>query len=278
MFGYIRPLECELKVRNLALYRAYYCGLCKTIGRRYGQGARAVLNYDCTFLAILLSAFSKAPQCETGGCFAKPYRAKRPIAPPQAALDYAADANVLLAYHQQADDWNDERKATALASKLLLEPAMRTAKKERPELAETIVRQIGRLSEVEREKTACTDVPADAFGTLMRGIVHQAPEVPQQERAPLEWMFYNLGRWIYLIDAWEDRAKDEKRGGFNPFLLAGMSREEAAFLLHVSLTEAEKGYDLLSIVSHKDLLDNIMRLGCRHRTREAMKEKQHESV
>lgn len=112
----------------------------------------------------------------------------------------------------------------------------------------------------------------------MRGIVHQAPEVPQQERAPLEWMFYNLGRWIYLIDAWEDRAKDEKRGGFNPFLLAGMSREEAAFLLHVSLTEAEKGYDLLSIVSHKDLLDNIMRLGCRHRTREAMKEKQHESV
>ena len=26
MFGYIRPLECELKVRDQALYRAYYCG------------------------------------------------------------------------------------------------------------------------------------------------------------------------------------------------------------------------------------------------------------
>ena len=44
MFGYIRPLECELKVRDQALYRAYYCGLCKTIGRRYGQVARVALN------------------------------------------------------------------------------------------------------------------------------------------------------------------------------------------------------------------------------------------
>ena len=278
MFGYIRPLECELKVRDQALYRAYYCGLCKTIGRRYGQVARVALNYDYTFLALLLSAFSEAPQCVSGGCLVKPCRARRPIAPAQPALDYAADVNVLLAYYQQADDWKDERRPPAFCGKLLLEPALRRAESIEPGLAEAVASHIAKLSEIERAHTVGTDIPSDAFGSLMRDIIRFAPGVSEKNRAPAEWMFYNLGRWIYLIDAWEDRASDQKRGSYNPFSVSQTSRSDASFLLYVSLTEAEKGFDLLELVSHSALLDNIVHLGCRGRTRLAMKEKLHESV
>ena len=55
MFGYIRPLEGELKVREQREYRGYYCGLCKSIGARYGQIERLSLSYDCAFLAALLA-------------------------------------------------------------------------------------------------------------------------------------------------------------------------------------------------------------------------------
>ena len=50
MFGYIVPLKQELRMRELAQYNAYYCGLCASIGARFGQTARLTLNYDSTFL------------------------------------------------------------------------------------------------------------------------------------------------------------------------------------------------------------------------------------
>ena len=54
MFGYVRPNRDELKVRELRDYEALYCGLCHALGRRHGFFARFFLNYDFTFLAMLL--------------------------------------------------------------------------------------------------------------------------------------------------------------------------------------------------------------------------------
>ncbi|MDD3920551.1 MAG: DUF5685 family protein, partial [Eubacteriales bacterium] len=96
MFGYVTPFKCELKVRELSLYEAWYCGLCRTIAARYGQVPRLTLDYDCTFLALLLAGITQeqAP-CVRGGCFYKPLKGKRMIASPSPALDYAADINIL---------------------------------------------------------------------------------------------------------------------------------------------------------------------------------------
>ena len=56
MFGYVGPLTCELRIKDKTLYDAYYCGLCREIGKSFGQPPRATLSYDCTFLACLLQA------------------------------------------------------------------------------------------------------------------------------------------------------------------------------------------------------------------------------
>ena len=55
MFGYVRPSVQDLPEGELDRFRAMYCGLCHTLSRRYGQAARFILNYDFTYLAILLS-------------------------------------------------------------------------------------------------------------------------------------------------------------------------------------------------------------------------------
>jgi len=92
MFGYVMPHKCELRVRELSLYEAWYCGLCKTIHRRYGQLPRMALDYDCTFLALLLHAVSPdGGECRNERCLYKPFRQKKLMAQQSPALDYAAD-------------------------------------------------------------------------------------------------------------------------------------------------------------------------------------------
>ncbi|MEZ4510100.1 MAG: DUF5685 family protein [Eubacteriales bacterium] len=264
MFGYIRPLECELKVREQAEYRGIYCGLCKSIGRRYGQIERLTLSYDCAFLALVLFTLTGPAAFSPGNCGPRVYRGKRPIADAAPELDYAADVNVLLAWYQSGDDAADDKSAKAAAARLALTRAYRKAAARHPALNEEIRANMDRLRRVEEERIASTDEPSDAFGKLLAAVILQAPTLPTGERQAAEWMFYNLGKWIYLIDAWDDRENDEKRDGYNPFLLAAMPSERAAFLLNITRSEAEKGYDLLTKNAPSGLLDNIMRLGLWH--------------
>ncbi len=264
MFGYIRPLECELKVREQAEYRGAYCGLCKSIGRRYGQVERLTLSYDCAFLALLLAALTDGLQYTPGNCGPRVYRGKRPIADASPVLDYAADINVLLAWFNAADDAADEKSAKAIAARLSLLRAYRKAAKLHPTLTETIRAEMKRLGDVEAQKIASTDEPSDAFGRLLAAVILHAPMLPQDEKTAAEWMFYNLGKWIYLIDAWDDKENDKKSGSYNPFVLSEMTAEKAEFILNITRGEAEKAYDLLSLKTPSGLLDNIMRLGLAH--------------
>lgn len=56
MFGYVTVCEPELKVKDLKKYRAYYCGLCRTLKEDYGFMGQMTLTYDMTFAVILLSS------------------------------------------------------------------------------------------------------------------------------------------------------------------------------------------------------------------------------
>ncbi len=47
MFGYIGTIESELKVREAASYKSWYCGLCKCMKRHYGPFSPLFLQYDC---------------------------------------------------------------------------------------------------------------------------------------------------------------------------------------------------------------------------------------
>ena len=56
MFGYVTVYKDELKIKDYNRYRAYYCGVCRSLKNSYGMAGQMTLTYDMTFLAILLSA------------------------------------------------------------------------------------------------------------------------------------------------------------------------------------------------------------------------------
>lgn len=277
MFGYISPLKCELRVRELALYNAYYCGLCRSIQSRFGEVPRLTLSYDCAFLALLTAGILGAEPCEERRCGYKPLKGKMPVAPDSEAVRFAADVNVLLAYHKCSDDWKDERKPSALIGRTALNAAAEKAGAVRPEAEAAVINGLQELSALEKSGCAELDQPADAFARLMQGVFSAAP-VDKTSGTILRQFGWHLGRWLYLIDAWDDREKDRKNGCYNPFLASGAGEERASFLMNLSLNEAEKAYDLLNLKSNRGVLDNIVHLGCAHKTEQLLKGEKNESL
>ena len=108
MFGYIYINEQEMKLKDLRIYRGFYCGLCDELKRRYGREGQLLLNYDLTFLAVLLSGLYEphTVRSETR-CLVHP--AVRHLKMENEAVSYAADMCVLLSWHKMMDDWRDEK-------------------------------------------------------------------------------------------------------------------------------------------------------------------------
>ena len=105
MFGYVRPAADRLTQEQTDLFRSAYCGLCRTLGRRYGLPARMILNYDLAFLAILLAGGSGF-SCARHRCPVHPIRGC-PCGEENPALDAAADLSVILTWWQLRDGVTD---------------------------------------------------------------------------------------------------------------------------------------------------------------------------
>ncbi len=199
-------------------FQRAYCGLCHTLGRQYGIAARFILNYDFTFLSILLSE-PEEPPTDRARCLASPVkrRAFQPVGP---ALELAADESVILAYWQLQDGIADHEKLLKLKYRSLssvLEPAYRKAARRRPTFARQTREQLEMLSQLEATRCDSMDRAADAFAVLLAAAAGEV-EDPVRRRV-LSQMLYHLGRWVYLIDAADDLKKDAASGNYNPVAL-----------------------------------------------------------
>ena len=126
MFGYVRPVREELKCKDFDLYRATYCGLCRELRRKYGLLAPMFLNFDFTFLALLLwPAEQRFVPCR-GRCHANPL-ARKEMCPADPALEAAADESIILTYWKLRDSARDDGPFSGLTARglaLLLAPSI----------------------------------------------------------------------------------------------------------------------------------------------------------
>jgi len=282
MFGYVNPDKPELKMREYEVYRACYCAVCKAIGRKSGQLPRLVLSYDLSFPALLLDALNPEPnRILRERCIAHPMR-RHAIIAPNPVIDYAADMNVLLAYYNLKDKWTDEHDVGAGTASLLIGMAARRSASRWPLQADGISKQLACLQSLEKSGCDSADEVAEPFARVME-ILFACPLVKDEAtRKGLSWLGYNLGRWIYLLDALDDLEHDVKEGSYNPLLLQygykGGSvpafresiRERMAFSLLYPLSEADKALKVLAIGKNAEILDNVIEAGLIRRTDEVL--------
>lgn len=215
MFGYVVPPLGLLPREERERFRRMYCGLCRTLGQRCGQESRLILNYDFTFLAILLSGGTE-PETERHRCPASPVH-RRECCAASPALELAADESVILARWQAKDGVADHGALGGLkyrAASAGLHRAYRRAAEARPDFDQTVREQLALLAELERERCPSLDRPADAFARILAAAAEGI--APDSRRRVLGQMLYHLGRWVYLIDAADDLKEDFASGGYNP--------------------------------------------------------------
>lgn len=271
MFGYIRVERNELRLREYEYYRATYCGLCRSMGKCTGQCSRLTISYDMAFLVSVRLLLEDTPvEMKRRTCAVHPFK-KRAMMEQNDALRYAANASAILSYEKCRDDIRDERggkRAKARMRALMLRRAYKRASSELPALADTVRSHLARLSEEERKRAPSVNAVASVFGELLGDVFAHGlaeHEVPLAKR-----IGYEVGRFIYVLDALDDLAEDEKRDRFNPLLLVygGLMSEEdktsVRSALVAGLCDLERAFDLLpkrDDPTGREILNNILYLG-----------------
>ncbi|MEG1884516.1 MAG: DUF5685 family protein, partial [Clostridia bacterium] len=120
MFGFVIAYSETLTPEEQARYRGAYCGLCRVLGQRHGPMGRLILNYDMTFLSILLSSMYEEGEEDSGGLRCPAHPMHRRNYWNSQAMEYTADLSIALSYYHFLDDWEDDHSHRAYCAAKLL--------------------------------------------------------------------------------------------------------------------------------------------------------------
>lgn len=260
MFGYVVVNKPELKFREFDKYRTYYCGLCNSLQNICGAKGQLSLSYDMTFLAMLLDCLyePKAEEIEKR-CIVHPMKKQK--LRKNEMIEYVAKMNLLLTWYKCKDDYKDEKKIDrAFYAKLLTAQVDEiTSDYERQNLV--IKANMERLSELERANTTDIDLLSGCFGDLLGEIF--AVKQDEWENCLRKIGFF-MGRYIYILDAYDDLEHDRKKECFNPFLEKEKDEdfdEWVKQLLTLAAVEIAREFEKLPILQDVEILRNIIYAG-----------------
>lgn len=263
MFGYIKPVKPELKVRELEFYRGIYCGLCRSMGIHTGCASRFTLSYDFAFLAAVRMVLCDVkPKFSLRRCMAHPLR-KKAMCDDNEALAYCASAAAVLTECKIRDDISDEKGLGRAAARIAHIFALRMRKKAGDDApAEVVDDCLRRLSQLEKDKCESIDEPANIFGELLAEIVAYGLDGAEQRIA--REIGRSVGRYIYVLDAADDLEDDKKSDSYNPLRYAPVSSENLSVAVRLELSKLEGAVNLLDFSGKRDLegiIKNIIYLG-----------------
>lgn len=253
MFGYLVAYENALTDEQKRAYRAFYCGLCRSLRLRHGVGGRCTLSFDMTFLSVFLWHVYGGADSGTERCFLHPVHPH----PYQCGelTDYAADMNILLSYYHFLDDWHDDKNVAAFLFAKGFSGAVADIEKKYPRQCTVLRDCLAQISEYERRNEMNPDLPATCFGRAMGELF-----------APYEDLYYDrlyrfgsaLGTFIYIMDACMDLRTDLKRGRYNPLY---MYTSDFKAVLDMLLAECVSAYREFAPGQYGDLIENVLYLG-----------------
>lgn len=260
MFGYVTANKPELKMREFYKYKAYYCGLCRVLGKKYGFLGKLTLTYDMTFLVMLLtSLYETGTAEEEHRCVVHPLQKHKMLI--NEITEYAADMNIVLTYFHLMDDWKDEKSKLGYAGMKAFQRTYRKIAAKYPEKCQHIQECLAVLSECEKRNEQSIDEISRPFGKLMGELFLYRKD--QWEEILREMGFY-LGKFIYIMDAYDDIEKDKKENNYNVFL---SHCEEEGFdawceqAMTSVMAECTSRFERLPCLLDTEILRNILYAG-----------------
>ena len=261
MFGYVRINKMDLTFREYENYKGYYCGLCKYLKENHGEISRIGLNYDITFLIVILSAIYK-PKTNIFEevCLVSPFKRKKKLI--NDITEYAASMNILLTYYKLEDNLLDDKGVKDILAYNLYKSKLKMAHKKYPHKSQIIKEQMKLLNQLEKNKEYNIDKVSNTFGELMGEIFAYKKDKYEDD---LRRIGFNIGKYIYILDAYEDLNEDYKKGRYNPFMEYINKREELKIrvdrLISISLGLLASSIDRLNLQVNRGIIENIVYSG-----------------
>jgi hypothetical protein len=260
MFGYLNVNQPEMKIKEYNKYHSYYCGLCNDLQNSFGLTGKLTLTYDMTFLAILLSSlYEPTTSKEMIRCPLHPVH-KQPCRT-NWCTEYVADMNFIASCYQLQDDYLDEHKVRGYAGSLLYRRRFHKLKQKYPKKIQSINHSLHLLRACEQSNESNIDKVLGYSGEMIAELF-----VPKEDiwASTLRETGFYLGKFIYLMDAFEDLDKDEENGCYNPLLPI---RKEEDFALRCesylvsTISQCTKSFERLPLVEDIEILRNILYSG-----------------
>ena len=276
MFGYIQPDSPYLFKKDETLYKALYCGLCKSIGAGCGQRARTALTYDMAFMSALVHNIKREDVSIKRQRCALHIIKRRPVAQTDDTTVLLGCINTALAYYKLCDDKADGDKKGVLRH--LYKKGLKRAVKKHAPAVEIIREQMARQTELENEGCSVIDMACEPTAVMMQSrSVYALGEYSTPET---EGLFYDLGKWVYLADAFDDYDKDVKKGAYNVLYKAfgDKSKEEAVcankeeidFIFDSLFADMRQRLSKIQFTFNHDLTDNIILRGIPIKTKQIL--------
>mgnify|MGYP004520153543 FL=1 len=262
MFGYVIPNQAALSPEAQARYRTAYCGLCRRIGALHGLRGRLTLSYDLTFLNLLLSSLHEGEsECIRGSSHCPVHPIRKTNWRSSAPTDYCADLSVALHYYNAEDKWKDDHSLIGLGFEKMLADPTKAAASRWPRQCNAIRACLDKLAEYEAAGSEDLDAVSGCFGNLMAELFdyqqdHWSPE--------LRNIGFHLGKYIYLLDAYDDLERDKCKGSYNPLKTLSEQpgyEDEMKEIFELLLGSCARSFERLPCVEDVDLLRNILYSG-----------------
>ncbi len=262
MFGYVNVNKESLSSENTEIYQSFYCGLCAKLKEISGAKGQMLLNYDMTFLIILLSGLYELED-EEKEFICKLHPAKKRKMRINRATEYAAQMNVLLSYRNFADDWQDEGQMRKRALMKVFEKEYKKIAIMYPRQAAAIDRCIKNLKVAEESGEYNVDIVAGYTGEMLSEIFAWEDGMWSDN---LRSLGFYLGKFIYIMDAYEDIGKDIRNGSYNVlFETRRKNRRDfdtiSKLMLVSMMTECAKAFERMPVVLYGDIIRNILYSG-----------------
>lgn len=271
MFGYVKPVNSELLVKDYEFYRACYCGICRAMKAHTGIFSNVTLSFDSVFLALVRMLYVPDGDisAKKARCIAHPLK-KRCMLCENEAIEYTAKAFAILTYYKLLDDIHDEKLIKRAAVKTL-RPILSGANKKAnlKELSALIAAKLAEITELEDKRTASVDEPAHIFGKLLGEVFSFG--LTDSDRLVCYECGYHLGRFIYAADAAEDYDKDVRSGSYNPYAelyggkpLTAENRNSIKCALVLECKKIEQAVNLMPFGNRytiENIIKNIIYLG-----------------
>ena len=265
MFGYVIVNKDELKFKEYDIYKRYYCGICNALKERCGFMGRMSLNYDAVFLALILTGlYGEEDSCkECRRCIVHPVKKHDYEINPY--ITYSADMSIYLTYYKCIDDWKDDKKFFKYLYAKLISSQIKDIENKYPDKCNNIRNCLLKLSEYEHNETYDIDLVSGCFGKILEEIYAYSDDVWQ---AGLRKIGFYLGKFIYILDAYDDIEKDIKKKCYNPLIerykKANSMKDfesECRNILLMMITECSREFEKLPIVENIGIIRNILYSG-----------------